>query len=288
MLKGKSVLVVEDNATVRRFIVSVVKNQLNCDNVMQAASADEAMKTLAGSKHKKLNMSIILSDWEMPGMSGDDFLLAIRSDPETAEIPFLMVTARNDRDSIIMAAQAGVSEYLIKPFSATTLIQKIHRVMGMQERRAMARFKTMSEDTVEVKFNPNAAYTGALINLSQTGVLMRTPVFKHGPVAIYDIVELVIKTGEQAISVKGDGVWLVADMDPNLRPGFLRAAFPFHVVSNDSGALIKSTIERLALISTPEPETPSSVPAIEENPLLKMARAASAPEPKRKRLDMDM
>lgn len=285
MLKGKIVLVVEDNATVRRFIVSVLKNQLNCENVLQAASADEALKMLAAYKSRKMNLTIILSDWEMPGMSGDNFLLTIREDPDTRDVPFVMVTARNDRDSIVMAAQAGVSEYLIKPFSATTLIQKVHRALGMQERRAMARFKSNAGDAVELRFNASSVYSSSLVNISQTGLLVRAPIFKHGPVSVYDVIDITIKHGEQTVCVKGELVRLEADKDPALRNNFLLAAFQFHEVTDEAGDVIRGIVGQFALLGQHLADEvihePGQLPAAQ-------SAAEPAPEPKKKRLDMDM
>ncbi|MBI4667269.1 MAG: response regulator [Nitrospinae bacterium] len=277
MLKNKTVLVAEDNVTVRRFISSVLKNQLNCPSIVQVSSANEAIDIIK-AKSRRSPISLILSDWEMPGMTGDEFLLTIREDQDTADIPFIMVTARNDRDSIIMAAQAGVSEYLVKPFSAAVLIQKITRVMGLLERRAMNRFKSLSEDKVELIFNEQTRYNASLVNVSQTGLLAKTPLFHHGSVSIYDELELDIHASGVQIKARGEIVRMEADRDnPNDRNVML-IAFQFCELEEGEAKKLKTIISGLLNIDTP---------AAAVSPLLAKEEKPAEP-PKKKRLDMDL
>jgi two-component system chemotaxis response regulator CheY len=73
-------------------------------------------------------IDLVVTDWNMPGMSGIDLLRAIRADAELKSLPVLMVTAENTREQIIAAAQAGVNGYIVKPFTAATLRDKIERI----------------------------------------------------------------------------------------------------------------------------------------------------------------
>jgi two-component system chemotaxis response regulator CheY len=77
---------------------------------------------------KSGNFDFLVSDWNMPGMTGIDLLKAVRADPKLAKLPVLMVTAESKREQIIEAAQAGVNGYVVKPFTAGTLEEKIKKI----------------------------------------------------------------------------------------------------------------------------------------------------------------
>lgn len=284
MLKNKTVMIVEDNATIRRFTASVLKNQLNCAHVLQAASADEALETIRSIKLRRGPIHLILSDWEMPGMAGDEFLLAVRENPETADIPFIMVTARNDRDSIIMAAQAGVSEYIVKPFTASALLQKITRAFDLQERRAMTRFKTASGDKAEIIFNDVVRYSGSIVNISQTGVLLRTTLFRHTAVCVHDMVQLSLKlTSNTEVLVSAELIRMETDKDNLDNKSLMLAGFQFQDLDEKSAEKLRGALTKLPeLDAKPEPQPQADKPT-PPSPTAKPA----APE-KKKRLDMDM
>ena len=183
----------------RRFLVSVLKQQLNCKNVTQAGSAEDALEfLLSGAK-----VDIIFSDWELPGMNGDELLLNVRMNPALKETPVVMITCRSERDALITAIQAGVSEYVVKPFSAATLIQKIRKVLNQADKRAMPRVET-KENRIEVNlaFSAFHVYKGDLYDLSQTGCLVRCLLFKHGIKGVKEKVNLPIHAPGNPISLE--------------------------------------------------------------------------------------
>jgi two-component system chemotaxis response regulator CheY len=279
---------VEDNATIRRYTASVLKNQLNCTNVLQAASADEALETINAIKRRRAPIHLILSDWEMPGMTGDEFLLAVRENLETKDIPFIMVTSRNDRDSIIMAAQAGVSEYIVKPFTASALLQKISRAFQLQERRAMTRFKSVGGDKAVVVFNGTVRYSGFVVNLSQTGVLLRVPLFRHAPVCVYDIVTLELKIGSDIeISATAELMRLQADKDNPDDKSLMLAGFQFHDLNEKEAEKLRVALSRLPELD-PKPKAPPGADKVTAFSFAEKPTASPSPPEKKKRLDMDL
>lgn len=283
MLKNKTVMVVEDNATIRRFTASVLKNQLNCTHVLQASSGNEALEAIKAIKRRRGPIDLILSDWEMPGMTGDEFLLAVRENLETTDIPFIMVTARNDRDSIIMAAQAGVNEYIVKPFTASALLQKITRAFQLQERRAMARFRTASGDKADVIFSDTVRYSGFVVNLSQTGILLRIPLFRHAPVCVFDVVKLDIKlSADVEIVVSAELVRMETDKENLDNKALMLAGFQFYELDEESAEKL-----RVALTKLPEVDAKRPVPPSTPKPFSFADKPAPPPE-KKKRLDMDV
>src|SRR5690606_38003535 len=122
MDKNNRILIVDDFSTRRRF----VKTLLNALGFTNTAEADDGTTALV--ELKKARFDLVITDWNMPGMPGIDLLRAIRADPAMSTLPVLMVTAEAKRDQIIEAAQAGVNGYVIKPFTAATLKDKLDKI----------------------------------------------------------------------------------------------------------------------------------------------------------------
>jgi len=116
------VLVVDDFSTMRRIIKNILR-QLGFNNIVEADDGTTAWDVLNKDK-----IEFIISDWNMPQMTGIDLLRKVRSSEEFADMPFLMVTAEAQQENIIEAAQAKVSNYIVKPFTAETLKQKIDKI----------------------------------------------------------------------------------------------------------------------------------------------------------------
>ena len=122
MDKNIRILIVDDFSTMRR----IVKNLLNDLGFHNTAEADDGSTALI--ELKKAPFDLVVTDWNMPGMPGIDLLKAIRADASLAKIPVLMVTAEAKREQIIEAAQCGVNGYIIKPFTAQTLEEKLGKI----------------------------------------------------------------------------------------------------------------------------------------------------------------
>ncbi|MFZ5427217.1 MAG: chemotaxis response regulator CheY [Thermodesulfobacteriota bacterium] len=120
--KDMRVLVVDDFSTMRRIIKNILR-QLGFTNIIEADDGTTAWETLNKDK-----IDFIISDWNMPKMPGIELLRKVRSSEEFAALPFLMVTAEAQQENIIEAVQAKVSNYIVKPFTAETLGQKIDKI----------------------------------------------------------------------------------------------------------------------------------------------------------------
>lgn len=116
------ILVVDDFSTMRRIIKNLLKD-LGFSNIEEADDDTTALPML---KHG--HFDFLVTDWNMPGMTGIDLLKAVRADPALSTLPVLMVTAEAKREQIIMAAQAGVNGYIVKPFNGPTLKEKIDKI----------------------------------------------------------------------------------------------------------------------------------------------------------------
>lgn len=122
MNKDMKILIVDDFSTMRRIIKNLLRD-LGFNNTSEADDGKTALPILqAGS------FDFLITDWNMPGMAGIDLLKAVRADQKLAKLPVLMVTAEAKREQIVEAAQAGVNGYVVKPFTAATLKEKIDKV----------------------------------------------------------------------------------------------------------------------------------------------------------------
>lgn len=122
MDKNMQILIVDDFSTMRRIIKNLLR-ELGFNNTAEADDGSTALPLLQSGK-----FDFLVTDWNMPIMPGIELLKAVRADPKLAKLPVLMVTAEARRDQIVEAAQAGVNGYVVKPFSAETLKEKIDKI----------------------------------------------------------------------------------------------------------------------------------------------------------------
>ena len=117
-------LVVDDFSTMRRIIKNLL-HDLGYPNVSEADDGKTALPMLQAG-----DFDFLITDWNMPGMPGLDLIKAVRADTKLAKMPVLMLTAEAKREQIIEAAQAGVNGYVIKPFTAETLKEKLDKILS--------------------------------------------------------------------------------------------------------------------------------------------------------------
>ncbi|AHI29204.1 MULTISPECIES: chemotaxis response regulator CheY [Marinobacter] len=122
MDKNMKILIVDDFSTMRRIIKNLLRD-LGFSNTDEADDGNSALPMLKSGKY-----DFLVTDWNMPGMSGFDLLKAVRADESLKTLPVLMVTAEAKRDQIVAAAQAGVNGYVVKPFTAAVLKEKIEKI----------------------------------------------------------------------------------------------------------------------------------------------------------------
>jgi len=119
------ILVVDDFPTMRKIIRQVL-SQIGYTDVIEASDGLLALDVLKNNK----DVQFIISDWNMPKMTGVELLKAIRANPTHRDVPFLMVTAEADKENIVEAVKNGANNYIVKPFNAATLKDKIEKVFS--------------------------------------------------------------------------------------------------------------------------------------------------------------
>lgn len=122
--KNMKIMIVDDYSTMLRIIRNLLR-QLDFNNVDEANNGSDALQKL-----KETPFNLIISDWNMEPMTGLDLLKAVRADAKLKHIPFIMITAESKTENVVLAKQAGVSNYIVKPFNAETLKTKMSSVIG--------------------------------------------------------------------------------------------------------------------------------------------------------------
>jgi len=120
------VLVVDDFATMRKILRNILK-QIGFEDIAEAEDGNVALRVI-----KSEPVGLVVTDWNMPNMSGLDLLREIRGNPQTAKLPVLMVTAEGLKENVMDAVKAGVSNYVVKPFTAEVLQEKIETIFKRQ------------------------------------------------------------------------------------------------------------------------------------------------------------
>jgi two-component system chemotaxis response regulator CheY len=124
MDRSINILIVDDFATMRRILKNMLK-QLGFVKIVEADDGTTALEQL-----KTGHFGLIISDWNMPKMTGLELLKTVKEMEETKDIPFLMVTAEAQKQNVINAVKAGVSNYVVKPFTAEQLQEKLNKILG--------------------------------------------------------------------------------------------------------------------------------------------------------------
>jgi len=122
--KSMNVLIVDDYKTMLRIIRNLLK-QIDFNNVEEATDGSEALTKLRSG-----NFGLVISDWNMQPMTGLELLQDVRQDSRLKGLPFIMITAESKTENVVAAKQAGVSNYIVKPFNAETLREKIEKVLA--------------------------------------------------------------------------------------------------------------------------------------------------------------
>ncbi len=117
-------LVVDDSATMRRIVVNALKS-IGYDDVVEAGDGSDALQKCDAS------VELVITDWNMPVMGGLDFVKSLRANPQHGKTPILMVTTRSVKEDILQAVEAGVSGYILKPFTPQVLKEKIDQILSL-------------------------------------------------------------------------------------------------------------------------------------------------------------
>tara|TARA_B100001971_G_C18268046_1_gene596584 strand:+ start:15565 stop:15963 length:399 start_codon:yes stop_codon:yes gene_type:complete len=123
----QKILIVDDMSTMRKIIKNML-TKMGCNNLTEADDGKPAWEMIQKAHEEGAPFEFIVSDWNMPGLSGLDLLKNIRADERFKKLPFLMITAEAEQSNVVIAVKAGVSNFIVKPFAITTLKEKIDKI----------------------------------------------------------------------------------------------------------------------------------------------------------------
>lgn len=198
MANDRVAVVVDQNIVDRRSIVAILRKEFNVTNVHQSGTARDALAVIRAEPR----IDWIFSDTDLPDSNGFEFLLKARDFPSMAAAAVVMTSARRDKESLLMAATAGVNDYVVKPFTSSILISKLRKIANGHERREAKRFKVFEGHELVVTFG-DANYAGALLDISIGGCMVKTELLKQGGGCIYDVAKLNLKVGEDVLTLEG-------------------------------------------------------------------------------------
>lgn len=253
MLENDVVLVVDDSATARTAITNVLRDRLYCQTIIEAANGQEALKRLQANP----DIDWIFCDWEMPVMAGDELLSKVRENPATSHLPFIMITAKGDRDSLVTAVQLGVTSFVVKPFTPKKLIEKVLLARGRMERRNAERIKATRGQQLKLKWSQAELPVEAdLLDVSLSGLLLLAPFEPTKSLSVFDLAQLAVTlpnsgaTGELPCQI----IRLEADPLHPARDDQIRIAVRFQPMSAEQRKLLMDYIEATRRLA-PQPES---------------------------------
>ncbi|ADH85558.1 response regulator [Desulfurivibrio alkaliphilus] len=185
-----SFLVVDDSATIRTLVERTLRLIFAPEQIFLAEDGRMALEILRREK-----VDIILSDWNMPNVSGEELLYEVRNDAKLKEIPFIMMTTNGDRDFIIMAIQLGVTQYIVKPFTANELEKKIRSSLNVMNRRREQRY-ALPEHVATLRVDKKI-FSGRLLDISRTGAALGGMKFDPA-LGLFRMAELELKLQDPA------------------------------------------------------------------------------------------
>lgn len=244
MLSNDRVLVVDDSAAARAAIVSILRDHLFCKEIIEANDGQDALRKI----NQISNLDWIFCDWEMPNLSGLDVLKEIRSKPQTSHLPFIMVTAKGDRDSLVAAVQEGVTSYIIKPFTAKKLVEKVFMAKGRMERRNAERTKVGKEEAIKIVLPSKTKTAAKLIDISLSGFLCLIQHEVVGDTKIFDklIGQFILPKTKEVAGLPCQLIRLEADPHYPARTSHIRLAARFLPMQEAQRQLLVSYIEQVS------------------------------------------
>ncbi|MBI5178070.1 MAG: response regulator [Nitrospinae bacterium] len=165
-MREVSFLVADDSPTIRNLVRKVLETKIGANKIFEANDGSEALNIL-----KEQKIDIILSDWEMPNVSGDELLFQVRNSPDWKGIPFIMMTSYGGKDFIMTAIQNGVTHYLVKPFTAVEMEDRIRKSWNAAAKRSTGRFASLPPHMLMIK-NKGRSFPARIIDISCTGALI--------------------------------------------------------------------------------------------------------------------
>lgn len=246
-MKDANILIVIDNVLERKNIMRELEKKLQMKHFSQTHSAKNALNAVRDQK----NLHLVIVDYELPDVTGIELVKKCKTLPGGNSASYLLLSSKQDKSTLLEAASAGVNEFIVKPYSAEMLIQKVSKIFKSDaNRRAYERVALFAAVTVKLAFEgKEKAYKGKLLDLSLGGCLVAVPVFGPDSGTIYSPVNLTINTEGEKFNVTGELVRTEKYSEDHIKPGtWMRVAMEF---SSMEASMIDKISKLMALSNSP-------------------------------------
>ncbi|MDH5301049.1 MAG: response regulator [Gammaproteobacteria bacterium] len=215
-----TVMVVDHTSSSRKSIIKTIRQELPNAQLIESSSSQHALSLLRETS----KVNAILSELDLNDGAGVEFILAAKQIASAKDASFMVMTSRRDRDALMRAAAAGVSDYLLKPFNGNTLTIKLRKLVHLQL-RSSERVSLFETTSTTLKFDTHP-YHATIIDISLGGCLLRSQVFSQGG-CIYDIADITVNDDNLG-PIPLQGVLVRAERDPEANDKrTMLAAFQF-------------------------------------------------------------
>ncbi|MFZ0255743.1 MAG: response regulator [Gammaproteobacteria bacterium] len=222
MLQNDTALIVDRVADVRQYITSVLRRQLGCRRILQAANHPEAQAIL-DSGTELINW--IFYDWDLPSTDPQPFLNVLRQRPGCRDANILITTRSQQKVVLEDALRAGGTDYLIKPFTSSILLFKVRRISLSRERRSHDRLQVHPSQEIAIRFQRGTSTAGTMVSISHTGCLTRAPCAIGESARIYETASMRFQTADGMMDVEAELRRIEADCGPEPCHQYILLAF---------------------------------------------------------------
>lgn len=245
-------LIVDSNTASSKLVASILRAEFKSRTIFSASTARQAMEIA----RQQQRIDWIFTDTDLSDLNGFDFLEGVRQLPNVRNALVILMSIRRDKETLMRAAAAGVTDYIAKPFNSATLVSKMRRHMDGKEKRTSERLTTLAVFDVDISFDKNV-YAGKLLDISLGGCLTRAQPFKLGPTCVFDVAELTVKHDSGDVFCKGELARMERYTDPETQEKFVAAGFQFGNLTDE----MRSDLSRfIATIGSGQKHAPTPAP----------------------------
>ena len=237
MFNKQTALIIDKDSISSKAIMRVLKDDLDFNKVIIVSDGKEAQAEL-----KTRQIDWIFGEWEMPDMQGIGLLKELRNNPDTMEIPFIMLSSRIDRSSLFDAIAHGVTDFIAKPFTPATISEKVKRIVRIKEKRIAPRITPNKKYPAEFSLNSTFKLEGTVSNISVTGILISTPRLQQAMLNIFDVGDLKISIDDDlVIQTQSRLIRMECDYDPTFEPEtHILCAFDFKEITDKNCIILNN------------------------------------------------
>ena len=232
-MNEKFALVIDDSVSVRQQIMSILRGNDDVGQILEAENPDVALRLLL--QHEG-NLQLIVSDWNLPGMSLAEFLKVIQFQPRLAGAPLLLMIDQGKQEAKTVAKEVGATAVLTTPLDPERLLVLSMAVTGTVDRRRTKRLTPLIDCEIDIEFAKAKKPSSAeVVNISDTGILLRTAVPTSGAAYVYDIATLTLRPAEgEPIIISAKILRIEADSKSRASEKMVYMAFAYEKIDDDA------------------------------------------------------